>query len=96
MATKPLSTISTHTHNSITKFVKILDILKEIAGNRTNEHGILSHKNVIHKLSDFEMIALPTHLYHVRTIVFCYCAVTYLLDWAIMKTLVPKYKPVTK
>ena len=29
-------------------------------------------------------------------IVFCYCAVAYLIGWAIMKTLVPKYKPITK
>ena len=27
-------------------------------------------------------------------IVFCFCAVAYLIGWAIMKTLVPKYKPV--
>lgn len=29
-------------------------------------------------------------------IIFCYCAVAYLIAWAIMKTLVPKYKPITK
>ena len=29
-------------------------------------------------------------------IVFCYCAVAYLLAWCIMKVLVPKYKPITK
>ena len=28
--------------------------------------------------------------------VFCYCAVAYLIGWMIMKTLVPKYKPITK
>lgn len=28
--------------------------------------------------------------------VFCYCAVAYLLAWCIMKVLVPKYKPITK
>ena len=27
-------------------------------------------------------------------IVFCICAVAYLIGWTIMKTLVPKYKPV--
>jgi ACS family hexuronate transporter-like MFS transporter len=27
-------------------------------------------------------------------IVFCYCAVAYLVGWCIMKALVPKYKPV--
>jgi ACS family hexuronate transporter-like MFS transporter len=27
-------------------------------------------------------------------IIFCYCAVAYLLAWFIMKTLVPKYKPI--
>ncbi len=27
-------------------------------------------------------------------IVFCYCAVAYLIGWIIMKTLVPKYKPI--
>lgn len=27
-------------------------------------------------------------------IVFCFCAVAYLIGWTIMKTLVPKYKPV--
>lgn len=29
-------------------------------------------------------------------IVFCYCAVAYLIGWIIMKTLVPRYKPITK
>ena len=29
-------------------------------------------------------------------IVFCYCAVAYLIAWALMKTLVPKYKPITE
>jgi ACS family hexuronate transporter-like MFS transporter len=27
-------------------------------------------------------------------IVFCFCGIAYLLAWSIMKTLVPKYKPV--
>ena len=27
-------------------------------------------------------------------IVFCFCAVAYLIGWIVMKTLVPKYKPV--
>ena len=27
-------------------------------------------------------------------IVFCFCAVAYVIAWSIMKTLVPKYKPV--
>ncbi len=29
-------------------------------------------------------------------IIFCICAVAYLIGWCIMKTLVPKYKPITK
>jgi len=29
-------------------------------------------------------------------IVFCYCAVAYLIAWFLMKTLVPKYKPIVK
>ena len=28
-------------------------------------------------------------------IVFCFCAVAYLIGWCIMKSLVPKYKPIT-
>ena len=27
-------------------------------------------------------------------VVFCYCAVAYIIGWLCMKTLVPKYKPV--
>ena len=27
-------------------------------------------------------------------IIFCICAVAYLIGWAVMKALVPKYKPV--
>jgi ACS family hexuronate transporter-like MFS transporter len=27
-------------------------------------------------------------------VVFCICAVAYLIGWCIMKTLVPKYKPI--
>lgn len=29
-------------------------------------------------------------------IIFCYCAVAYLIAWTLMKTLVPKYKPIVK
>jgi len=29
-------------------------------------------------------------------IIFCFCAVAYLIGWAVMKTLVPKYKPIEK
>ena len=29
-------------------------------------------------------------------IVFCICAVAYLIAWSIMKALVPKYKPIEK
>jgi ACS family hexuronate transporter-like MFS transporter len=28
-------------------------------------------------------------------IIFCFCAVAYLIGWFIIKTLVPKYKPIT-
>jgi len=28
-------------------------------------------------------------------VIFCFCAVAYLIGWCIMKTLVPKYKPIT-
>ncbi|MDH6534147.1 MFS transporter [Parabacteroides sp. 52] len=28
-------------------------------------------------------------------IIFCFCAVAYLIGWTVMKTLVPKYKPIT-
>lgn len=28
-------------------------------------------------------------------IIFCVCAVAYLIGWVIMKSLVPKYKPIT-
>jgi ACS family hexuronate transporter-like MFS transporter len=27
-------------------------------------------------------------------IIFCICAVAYLIGWIVMKTLVPKYKPI--
>lgn len=49
-----------------------------------------------------EIIQQPMHLFMMDgkpagyMIVFCYCAVAYLIGWAIMKTLVPKYKPITK
>jgi len=29
------------------------------------------------------------------TIVFSFCAVAYLIGWIVMKTLVPKYKPIS-
>ena len=28
-------------------------------------------------------------------IIFCFCGLAYLIAWTIMKSLVPKYKPVT-
>jgi len=28
-------------------------------------------------------------------VIFCFCAVAYLIGWCIMKSLVPKYKPIT-
>ena len=37
MVDKQLIIIPVHMHNFITKFVKILDIFKEFAGNRVNE-----------------------------------------------------------
>ena len=49
-----------------------------------------------------EIIQQPLHLFAMDgkpagyMIVFCYCAVAYLIGWVIMKTLVPKYKPITK
>ena len=27
-------------------------------------------------------------------VVFCYCAIAYLLAWCVIKVLVPKYKPI--
>ena len=27
-------------------------------------------------------------------IIFCYCGVAYLISWAVMKALIPRYKPV--
>jgi len=27
--------------------------------------------------------------------VFCFCAFAYLIGWVVMKSLVPKYKPIT-
>jgi hypothetical protein len=29
-----------------------------------------------------------------RLIVFCFCGIAYLLAWSIIKSLVPKYKPI--
>ena len=55
---KLLSTKSVHMHNFIAKFVKILDIFKEFAGNRVNELGNLPRPGVIPKFSDLEVIAL--------------------------------------
>ena len=49
-----------------------------------------------------EIIQQPMHLLGMDgkpagyMIVFTYCAIAYLLGWIIMKTLVPKYKPITK
>ena len=38
---KTLTTITTLMHNFIANFVKVLDIYKELAGNRVNELGNL-------------------------------------------------------
>ncbi len=35
------------------------------------------------------------HIQTGYTIMFAICAVAYLIAWAVMKTLVPKYKPIT-
>ena len=55
---KLLISNTVHMHNFITKFVKILDIFKEFAGNRVNELGNIRRPGVVPKFSDLEVIAL--------------------------------------
>ena len=61
VVTKPLITIVMRMHNFIVKFVKILDIFKEFAGNRANDLGNVPHRGIVPKFSDLEVMALsPT------------------------------------
>lgn len=55
---KLLSTIALHMRNFIANFVRILDICKEFAGNRVNDHGNVPRCGVVPKFSDLEVIAL--------------------------------------
>ncbi len=55
---KPLITIIAYMHNFIVKFGKILDIIKEYAGNRVDQNGNRPHCGVVPKFSDLEIIAL--------------------------------------
>jgi ACS family hexuronate transporter-like MFS transporter len=43
----------------------------------------------------FDHYAALGHIETGYTIMFVFCAIAYLLAWSIMKTLVPKYKPIT-
>ena len=61
VVTKPLITIVMRMHNFIVKFVKILDIFTEFAGNRANDLGNVPHRGIVPKFSDLEVMALsPT------------------------------------
>lgn len=46
-------------HNFIVKSGKILDIIKEFAGNRVDQNGNRPHCGVVPKFSDLEVIAIP-------------------------------------
>ena len=55
---KPLSAIVKYMHNFIVKFAKILEIVKEFAGNRVTEHGNILMRGIVSKFSNLEVIAL--------------------------------------
>jgi ACS family hexuronate transporter-like MFS transporter len=38
---------------------------------------------------------LMGHIETGNTIMFVFCAVAYLIAWSVMRSLVPKYKPIT-
>ena len=58
VVTKLLSTIALLMRNFIANFVRILEICKDFAGNRVNEHGNVPRCGVVPKFSDLEVIAL--------------------------------------
>ena len=58
VVTKLLSTIALLMRNFIVNFVRILEICKDLAGNRVNGHGNVPRCGVVPKFSDLEVIAL--------------------------------------
>ena len=48
-------------HNFIANFLKVLDIYKQLAGNRVNELGKIPCRGVVPKFSDLEVSALSAH-----------------------------------
>lgn len=58
VVSKSLSTKIIVMHNFVTKFVKILEICKQFAGNRVNEKGNVARCGVVPTFSDLEVIAL--------------------------------------
>ena len=49
----------------------------------------------INQLIEFQKPIVQGHMSSSYAIMFTFCAVAYLLAWIIMKSLVPKYKPIT-
>ena len=58
VVTKTLSTQIIVMHNFVTKFREILDLCKQIAGNRVNDKGNIPRCEVVPTFSDVEVIAL--------------------------------------
>ena len=58
MVAIPLTTICLLMRNFIVNFVRILEICKDLAGNRVNGHGNVPRCGVVPKFSDLEVIAL--------------------------------------
>jgi ACS family hexuronate transporter-like MFS transporter len=49
----------------------------------------------INQLIEFQKPIVQSHMSASYAIMFGFCAVAYLIAWVIMKTLVPRYKPIT-
>jgi ACS family hexuronate transporter-like MFS transporter len=53
------------------------------------------HLTMFDQLSQIQKSLVQAQMTTAYTIMFAFCAVAYLIAWAVMKLLVPKYKPIT-
>jgi ACS family hexuronate transporter-like MFS transporter len=70
--------------------IELRSLPSEVTEQLTNLNA-----DMFHKLLDLQKPLVQAEMSTSYTIMFAICAVAYLIAWSVMKTLVPKYKPIS-
>jgi ACS family hexuronate transporter-like MFS transporter len=84
--------------NLVTKKGETIDLNKIDLRNlpkEVTEQLQLMDASLFDKLLQIQKPLVAAEMNTSYTIMFAICAVSYLIAWSVMKTLVPKYKPIT-